>query len=60
MSKERDLYFATAAFAQKRNKLRPCKSFFLFYCFNQVKEFINYIILAIDYAPGGTLSDLIK
>jgi len=26
----------------------------------QVKEFINYIILAIDYAPGGTLSDLIK
>lgn len=25
-----------------------------------MKEFINYLILAIDYAPGGTLSDLIK
>ena len=60
MSKERDLYFATVALAQKRNKLRSCKSFFRFYCFNQVKEYINYIILAIDYAPGGTLSDLIK
>lgn len=25
-----------------------------------MKEFINYLILAIDYAPGGTLADLIK
>lgn len=59
MSKKRDLYFATAALAQKRNKLRSCKSFSVLLV-NQVKEYINYIILAIDYAPGGTLSDLIK
>jgi serine/threonine protein kinase len=28
--------------------------------FVHAKEFANYIILAIEYAPGGTLQDLIK
>ena len=58
MHKKRSINFAIIAVPPQCDTVQTCK--IKFNLDLEMKEFENYIVLAIEHAKGGTLTDIIK